>query len=876
MADDNMFAEFAGEPGAKAVAEPKPAADGNMFAEFATPKVGLWDSFMTGNIEGASFGVAGDREHREASRKANPWTHFMGEVTGSIAPMAAATLLPTGAGQVAAAGRGANLLSKGAGLVRSALVPGEAATLGQAALQGSKIGGVYAGLSGAGHTEVKDGDGVGDVLARAGGNALKHGALGTVVGAPLGVAGYGASKAVGAMLNRTMPELKDVARAASAEDLQGISDVVRHAGYDGYAIDDFMALRKALNDPAQAHKYADLNLIEALQTTPLKAMQGTGELKPVTAVSPNLRDMAQDFAATQGKGRQEAVESFATRKNETGAKLQGDIDELVSGPQGAALRRQFGDPGRVPDAETLPAIIDRHFKSGTAELDAAALQAQKDALGKRYDRIRAKPLQQIDDLGKMAQSIPEFDAALKYAAKNDMIRMAEEGNAGASWLNTWASGNAKLGENIGTLSPTNILDIHHALVMNAKPAITGPTPESMMAGKLKNWFSEWVDGQFKGHKDLREDYSLFKRAMEAKEMAQKFSLNTGSANHPALKFLEQTIKDVDKGAQALNSRLAAYDAMMARYQSGARKTPPPLGDLRNGLARQEARQNILDTYRKDVGELLKLQIAQSNDVKQLVKAGITPEGRRRLMLALGEKEGPLFVNELMKVEARNMGMSLGLNAGGQDHLAMQFFDRAVREGRTDVVEAFRQAWADRIKQEIASKEGTNNVVSKLLTQEGKDRILRIYGPEEGRVFIEKLYNKQMQNGLSQTLFGGPDTAHKLARHRKNDALMDAVHGITHLRPMQTLKALGELGSAAYKQRRADQGNTLLSKQGPEELTKIVDGILARYQLSTSGQPYTIKPAIKALGPISETIPSQINSYLAPADQKRPTIKPYRP
>ena len=113
MADDNMFAEFAGEPGAKAVAEPKPAADGNMFAEFATPKVGLWDSFMTGNIEGASFGVAGDREHREASRKANPWTHFMGEVTGSIAPMAAATLLPTGAGQVAAAGRGANLLSKG-------------------------------------------------------------------------------------------------------------------------------------------------------------------------------------------------------------------------------------------------------------------------------------------------------------------------------------------------------------------------------------------------------------------------------------------------------------------------------------------------------------------------------------------------------------------------------------------------------------------------------------------------------------------------------------------------------------------------------------------------------------------------------------------
>lgn len=875
MADENLFAEFAGEPGAKPVADPNPESGGNMFAEYAAPKVGLWDSFKSGNIEGASFGTLGDREHREASRKANPWTHFMGEITGSIAPMAAATLIPTGAGQVAAAGRGANLLGKGAGLVRSALVPGEAATLGQAALQGTKIGGVYSALSGAGHTEAKDGDSATDIAARAGGNALKHGALGAALGAPLGVAGYGLSKVVGAGLNRTMPELKDVARAASAEDLQGIRDVVRSAGYDGHGIDDFVALRNALNDPAQAHKYADLNLIEALQTTPLKALAGTGELKPVVAVSPNLRDMAKDFAGTQGKGRQEAVEAFATRKNEMGAKLQGDLDELVSGPQGAALRRQFGEPGRVPDADTLPAVIDRHFKSGTAELDDAALKAQKDALGKRYERIKAKPLQNIDSLGKMAQTIPDFDAALKYAAQNDMVRMAEEGNAGATWLSTWASG--KIGENFGTLSPTNILDIHHALVMKAKPdPMKGATPESMMAGKLKNWFSNWVDGQFKGHKDLREDYSLFKRAMEAKEMAQEFSLTRGSADQPALKFLSQAIKDVDAGAQSLNKRLAAYDQALAKYQSGVRKTPPALGDLKNGLARQEARQNVLDTYRKDLGEAIKLDIARSGDAKKLVKEALTPEGQRRLMMALGEKEGPPFINELMKIEARNMGMSLGLNAGGQDHLALQFFDRAIRQGNTDVADAFRQAWADRIKNDIASAKDINAIVGKLLTQEGKDRILRVYGKEAGTEFIEKLYNKKMQTELSQTLFGGSDTAPKLARHRKNDALMDAVHGVTHLRPMQTIKAFGELGSAAYKERRADQGNRLLSKQGPEELSKIVDGILAKYKLASSGDPYTIKPALKALGPVSETIPSQINSYLSPPEQKRTALKPYRP
>lgn len=860
-------------------AGPEMVADpADPFAKYAAPedaKPSVLGSVGSGIREGLSFGLSGDRAYREKSKKANPWTHFAGEMIGSAVPMVAASMLPTGVTQTAAAGRGAQLLNRGYQLARGALVPGEAATMTKAAIEGAKIGGVYSALSGAGHTEAAPDDSVADVAKKALGNAVTAGTVGMAVGAPLGVAGYGLSKLVGAGLNRTMPELKEVMEAASAPQLQGIKDVMQKAGYDKYTLADFAALRDALRDPSQAHRYAGLNLIEALEAKPLVPMAGTGELKPPVTVSPNLRDQAQDWAHVNGQGRQSAIEKFANRKNEMPAAIQGDVDEFFNVPGVAGLQRQFGDPGALPHAERLPGVIDQHFGSGSKAIDEAALLARKEAFDQRYNRIRSKPLQNIDgQLGANLQSIPSFQSALRYAAENDAIRLSEADMA-AKWGGSWASG--KLGENIGTLSPSNILDIHHALVLNSKPPITGPTPESMMAGKLKSAFSDWVDGQFRGHKALREDYYLFKRTMEAKELAAKLPVNSGGADHPALKFLGQAVQDVDEGAQSLAKKVAAYDAEMVKYQNGLRKTPPDkrLSDMKADLARQEARQEIVDTFRRTWGDAQKQEIAQSGNGDAYLQKALTPEGQRRIMMALGDKGKP-FLNDLLTMEARNKGLSLGLNAGGADHAALQFFDRAVRNGQTDVVNAFRKAWGDRIKQEIAqSTAGTNSVVNKLLTQEGKDRILRILGPEDGKMFIESLYNKQMQNGFSQTLFGGPDTAYKLARNSKADSLMDAVHGIVHLRPMQTLKALGEIGSSAYKQRRADQGNALLSQQGPEDVGKIVDAILSRYRLGSTGDPYVLNPALNALGPLSQTLVGQQMPSISEAP-KAPAMKPYRP
>lgn len=838
--------------------------------------VGLMESFGRGAIEGATFGfddeIGVDKARREASQKANPWTHFMGELAGSVLPMAAATAIPTGVGQAAAAGRAATLGGKAMRLVRGALVPGEASTLGQSIGQGMKLGTSYGAIAGAGHAEPKEGDSLSEAVIDRGIGALKGGATGLVLGGPLGAAGYGASRAIGAALNRSLPELKDVMAAASAPEMQGIRDVVRQAGYDKYTIADFAALRDKLRDPTQAHRYADLNLIEALETAPLKPLAGTGELKPPVVTSPNLRDMAQDFANTGGQGRQQAVDAFASRKNEMSAKIQGDIDRLFGGEDAAPSSRLFGAPGKAADAEALPVLVDRHFGSGAREIDDAAMLAQKEALGKRYDRLRSKPLQQVDEIGAYAQAIPEFRAAIEYAAKNDMIQTVAGGKGDAAWTRPWSAYLSDMKGPIPTLSPTNILDIHHALVLNAKPGLTGPTPESMMAGKLKNWFSNWVDTQFRGHKDLREDYSVFKRTMEAQDFGAKLPINGGGLDHPSLKFLTQATKDLDASASALEKRIAAYDAAMAKYEAGGRKTQPPVSNLKSMVDKVEAKQSVIEAFRKSWGENWKQELARSTDPEAVIQKALTPEGQRRIIATLGEKEGAPFLNSLLVMDARSQGRSLGMSAGGADHTALRFFDKAVREGRTDVANAFRQAWGERIKQELASATaGTNGVVSKLLTQEGKDRILRILGPENGKEFIETLYNKSMQNGFSRTLFGGPDTAYKLARNRKTDALMDAVYGLAHLRPMQTLKSLGEIGSSAYKQRRADQGNELLSQQGVEKVGDILDSILARHQLTTTGHPFVLKPALKGIGPYSATLPAE--SLPSP---DKPGLKPYRP
>lgn len=779
-----------------------------------------------------TFGTApgASRTKEEQAAREHPYVDVASAVpavlaqTMALGPVAAAGRAVQGAGLVARAARGA-----GAALEATMLPNLEARGVLGASGQGAKLGAVYSGLEATGSDLTNPDKSWGDTARDVGVST----ALGGVGGAGLGAAGHGASRLLGAALNRTVPELRGVLDAARAPETQGARDIMRQLGYDRYSLDDLRTVRAALDDPAQAHRFDNLNLIEALETKPLTAT-ASGELKPEVRVSPNLRDYAQDAASTGGQGRQQAVDRFASRKNEMSARIQGEIDALTTGQNPA------------PAAADLPQLIDRRFGSGAREADAGAIADAKAGLTERYNRLRKKPIVTTEDLGQL-QAVPEFQAALDYAAKNDMIR-----NTRQDFPGLWSKGD--LQKTIVTLSPDNIVDIHHALVLASKSPITGATPETVMAGKLKQFFSGWAEDQFRGYGTLNKDYAAFKRVMEATEHGSKLSIAGGSAvDRDALVFFNKATGDLNRFAQQTAQQTALYDAALQRYQAGARGTAPAVTKLNRAIRLQEQQANILEEFRKAVGQSWREQVERSTDTNasMLIRQATTAAGQGRIVRVLGDREGRAFVDDLLSMEARRLAKGAPLNAP-ETHESMRFFDRMATEGRVRVMDAFRaergQAIKDALTQASSTNAaGVNAIVDKLLTEAGKAHIERLWGPVEGRKFIEQLYNKQMQAGFSKTLFGGPDTAYKLARNKKSDALMNAVHGVMHLRPIQTMQALGEIGSAAFKQRRADQANALLSAQGPDAIRPIIDAMIAGESVVRSGQPFVRNPVLRSIG-----------------------------
>ena len=90
------------------------------------------------------------------------------EMVGGGVPMVAA-------GPIGAAARGTSLAARGVRGVAGALTIGETGTVGQAALQSAKIGGVYGGLSGSGHADVQPDDTMSEALLKRGKGALSQG-----------------------------------------------------------------------------------------------------------------------------------------------------------------------------------------------------------------------------------------------------------------------------------------------------------------------------------------------------------------------------------------------------------------------------------------------------------------------------------------------------------------------------------------------------------------------------------------------------------------------------------------------------------------------------------------------------------------------------
>ncbi len=789
--------------------------------------------------------------------------------TAALGPIAAYAKGVQGAGMLANAARGA-----GSAIQYTMLPNLGARTALTAARTGAKLAGNYSALEALGTGATDPNKTLSDVAKDIG----KAYAIGTGEGAVLGMGAHGVSRLAGKVATNMFPALKDVREAAAHPDAMGARDVANAAGENDFTLQDFQNLRNRVADPANATQYKDLNLMEAMQSGDLVQTGPTGELKPQIHTMPDVAAIAQDAANMQSAGQHKATQAFASRKNQMAGAIQEDINRLFPMTPAEATARATGNPIPVPNnTQLVPDLVDTSFGTGNKLADDAATEAQKAAFRRRYGRIGGTELKGIEDLGKAAQTVPELNKAINYAAQRDMTRLVTEGGANAEWRQPWSA--RDLGSTIKTLSADNILDIHHSLVMQSKVPFGSPvTPEMMSAKDMKTFFSAWADRALRGHEKLRQDYAMFKRAMEATEQGANTPLQTGGSDHIGVQFLQKALDDRGQAVTKVQNLLNRYtrnygDAANPITSSGdARLTKSTANTLRVAEQRLDQHQSIVDAWRKAWAQRnFTDPIAAGQDANKIVHNALTPEGMRRIRMSLPPNDAEAFINHLYNIEARNQGASLGLNSGDADNTARLFHDKMTNEGRDEALTHFAAGWGDRIQRELNARTdgaGVNNVVDRLLTPEGKARILRYLGNDNGTEFIKALYNKDLQGQLSQRLWGNSNTAYKLARQNKGAAGASAIYNLMpwHFHPLEAARALRELGSAAYMERRGSQINSLLSGQGRDEILGAIDAILANEQRRNLAHPIVRNPFLRWSGPLGTTTPGIAG--MSPYDQNQ--------
>jgi len=452
----------------------------------------------------------------------------------------------------------------------------------------------------------------------------------------------------------------------------------------------------------------------------------------------------------------------------------------------------------------------------------------------------------------------------------------------------WSQG--EIGEGIATLSPDNILDMHHSIATAAKPPMGQATQESLMAGQLKNKFSSWVDSVLKNHEDLRSNYHSYKQMQEAREAARSLGAFGGSDHHKSMEFYRKAFADAEAAAQREVRAANAYEQLLERYRNGQVK-PNKDGKLPNPTSSKQAtevrkasivaenKDNVVKMFRHEWGEALKAELAKTGEEGLPEQVNKLLANRKRVMEIMGPREGRAFLDEIRVIEGRLAGKQLGLSKGGDDNKSMQVFNRLTRQNNLDGVQAFREAWGQSIKSAIGDlTEGRQaQVLDALLTPNGQKRVMDILGPEQGAKYIDALMNKRLQSDLGGKLYGNSDTAYKTNRMKASGAMNDMLTGLLHFRPMTMWQAGRDMLSHAYQQKRADQVNKLLSRQGPEKVGEVLDTVLAKQAAAQRGHtlnvgPVTLRPALNATGPFVASVPGQASPFLAPPprrDRERP-------
>lgn len=657
------MAEPAPPPGFIPAETPEPAPPPG-FVPAEDP--GLLESFARGAAEGATFGFADelgmDKERLEASRRANPWTHFAGEFAGSLAPMVAAGFLPTGATQAAAAGRAASLLSKGANLVRGALVPGEIGTLGQAVKQGAKLGATYGGLSGAGHADVEEGDPLYDALEKRAKGAVVGAAQGAPAGAVLGGIGHGVYRGA-----QSLGNLKANAAAESAGTGKGaLVTATKAFERDRITPDELIAQitsefpdESAIASGGLARRYwggmknKQPITAEHVERVVRGAMAGETPAQISAALSPGGKGTGPgesavrtllDELAERHLGPLNLVDRTSMVRPGAGENTQMTMRAAAATPGehlGVArenlLERQMGAQGRVQDllsrmfgSSDFEGVVDQH-KIG---LQAAGQKAFGEALAKE----QPFDLQPIIDkwtnqvIGKRGPVPEGILKALDDFQEKVPIRNMQTGMTVTNQLRP----------------PQTLTDFINAR-QNIRQAIDAEKPGTPLFRNLTQFYNELTDAVGSTNPAWRAANNIWrdgKAAEEALEAGAKMSTRLNASNRESLSFLKDARKAEDAATTALSKASQAILGPKTRRLPDANElaaaTPDQQAAYAQAQAMLEAAYSRQELFKVGLVRAIGDMLANQGDTHNLTRQLLLPGAKKLLSEVLGKDAEQFF------------------------------------------------------------------------------------------------------------------------------------------------------------------------------------------------------------------------------------------
>lgn len=408
MADYSGF-EPVVAPAVAAASPPDPAYAG--FERVAAP--GMLESLARGAAEGATLGFGDEigllsRERQEASRRANPWTHFAGEMIGTIAPAVVAA--PVAAGRL-----GASAVARGAQAVARPFVFGEATTLPGSIGQGARLGATYGALGGAGHADPRaDASWPQAIMQRAGGavtGGLAGGVAGGVLSPVLHTLGSGVRAGGNVLADYTRGESQTALRqTARSLERQGTEPVDLAAALVANASPQVQALHA--NNPAAltavlrgfehgrtATQIAgDVNRVHGMRLTP----QQVGALRSgFDRANPQPRDLLR---LSEEVGGGEAARSGLTSTMQAIASLPGRGRELALRNMGRTMEEA---PERLVQRLSAETGSGTNFRGELAARQAARAQEAQSTYGAAYQAGTANPISAALS-GQAPQTIPDL------------------------------------------------------------------------------------------------------------------------------------------------------------------------------------------------------------------------------------------------------------------------------------------------------------------------------------------------------------------------------------------------------------------------------------------------------------------------------------